>query len=153
MTIKFSEMTPTSALASADYIVLVQDVGGVPSNAIISRDALIAALRASQPSVPLSIVTGTATADCSQSNTFTLTLTENAILAVSNVPGAGFTAEIEVQISQDGVGGYTLALPPSFTPIGGSDTTVSTTANSVTILSAKTFDGGTTWRYVMQESV
>ena len=61
--------------------------------------------------------------------------------------------EIEIEIKQPGSGGpYTFALPASFKALGGSDTAIATSANAVTVLSAKTFDNGTTWRYVMQES-
>ena len=106
------------------------------------------------PVAAVSIVSGTATVDCGAglAKNFTLALTANATLAVSNLAGAGKISELELQITQDATGSRTLALPASFKALGGSDTTISAAANSVTILSAKTFDNGTTWRYAMQES-
>ena len=79
-------------------------------------------------------------------------LTANATLAVSNLAAVGRITEFECLIAQDAIGGHTLTLPASFKALGGSDTAISAAANSVTILSAKTFDAGTTWRYAMQES-
>lgn len=102
----------------------------------------------------VSIVSGAATVDCGAglAKNFTLALTANATLAVSNLAGAGRISEFELQITQDATGSRTLTLPAAFKALGGSDTAISTAANSVTILSAKTFDNGTTWRYAMQES-
>ena len=97
---------------------------------------------------------GIATVDCGAglARNFTLLLTSNASLAVSNLAGAGKISEFELQITQDATGSRALQLPASFKALGGSDTAISAAANSVTILSAKTFDNGTTWRYAMQES-
>ena len=106
------------------------------------------------PVTAMAIVSGTATVDCGSGLTknFTLALTANATLAVSNLAGAGKISEFEIEITQDTVGSRTLVLPASFKALGGSDTAISAAVNSVTILSAKTFDNGTTWRYAMQES-
>lgn len=100
------------------------------------------------------ISSGTVTLDCNggRARNFTISMTESATLAVSNLATAGRVTEFEVQITQDATGGRTLTLPGSFKALGGSDTAISASANSVTILSAKTFDAGTTWRYAMQES-
>ncbi len=102
----------------------------------------------------VTVSAGTAAIDLGAglSRNFTLALTANATLAVSNLAAAGRVTEFECQITQDATGSRTLALPASFKALGGSDTTISAAANSVTILSAKTFDNGTTWRYAMQES-
>ena len=48
-------------------------------------------------------------------------------------------------------GGRTLTLPASFKALGGSDTAIASAAGAKTVLSAKTFDGGTSWVYAMQE--
>lgn len=107
-----------------------------------------------EPVTAVSITGGTATLDCGAglARNFTLSMTGNAALAVSNLAGAGKVTEFELQITQDGTGGRTLSLPGTFKPLGGSDTAIALGANSVTVLSAKTFDNGTTWRYAMQES-
>lgn len=100
------------------------------------------------------ISSGTVTLDCNggRARNFTISMTANATLAVSNLAASGRVTEFEVQITQDATGSRTLTLPGSFKALGGSDTAISASANSVTILSAKTFDAGTTWRYAMQES-
>jgi hypothetical protein len=84
---------------------------------------------------------------------FTLSLTANVTsITFSNLPPSGYVGEIEVEIKQDATGGRTLALPGAFKALGGSDTAIASAANAVTVLSAKTWDQGTTWRYAMQES-
>lgn len=96
----------------------------------------------------------TVTVDCSLGRNFTLTLGHNVgTLTLSNLAGAGYATEVEIEIKQPGSGGpYTFALPAAFKALGGSDTAIASAANAVTVLSAKTFDNGTTWRYAMQES-
>lgn len=98
---------------------------------------------------------GTVTANCLNRsvNHFTITLAANVTtLTLTNLAGSGYITEVEIQITQNGTGGFTFALPASFKPLGGSDTAIAAAANAVTVLRAKTFDNGTTWRYVMQES-
>lgn len=105
------------------------------------------------PVTALANSAGTVTVDCSLGKSFTLTLAANVTtLTLTNLAGAGFATEIEIEIKQDGTGGWTLALPASFKALGGSDTAIASAANAVTVLSAKTFDSGTAWRYAMQES-
>lgn len=83
---------------------------------------------------------------------FTLALTANVTTVnFSNLAGAGLVTEFDLQITQDGTGGRTFALPAALKALGGSDTAIASAANAVTILSAKTFDNGTTWPYAMQE--
>lgn len=105
-------------------------------------------------SVVTALTSGTTvTVDCSLGRNFTLTLWHNVgTLTLSNLAGSGYATEIEIEIKQDGTGGWTFALPASFKALGGSDTAIAAAANAVTVLSAKTFDNGTTWRYAMQES-
>ena len=96
---------------------------------------------------------GTVTVDCTLGKSFTITLAANVTtLALTNLNGAGFATEIEIEIKQNGTGGFTFTLPASFKALGGSDTAIAAGANAVTVISAKTFDNGTTWRYAMQES-
>ncbi len=85
---------------------------------------------------------------------FTLLLTEEVTsITFSNLPAAGFVGSLDIQFTQDGTGGWVVAIPASFKPLGDSDVAVDLTAGVVTVLAAKTFDQGTTWRYAMQESV
>lgn len=102
----------------------------------------------------VTISAGTATVNCNsgKNKNFTLSMTANATLAVSSLAGVGKVTEFEMQVTQDATGSRTLTLPASFKALGGSDTAISAAANTVTVLSAKTFDNGTTWRYAMQES-
>ena len=103
----------------------------------------------------LSIASGVVNIDLAggMNRNFTLTLTANVTsVTFSNPPASGYVGEIEVEIKQDATGGRTFALPTSFKALGGSDTAIASTANAVTVLAAKTFDQGTTWRYAMQES-
>lgn len=105
------------------------------------------------PVSALSISSGVVNIDCSLGTSFTLSLTANVTsITFSNLQGSGFASEIEVQFTQDGTGSRTVAWPAAFKALGGSDTTVSSAANTVTVLSAKTWDNGTTWRYALQES-
>ncbi|MFC6349819.1 hypothetical protein H7691_06765 [Stenotrophomonas sp. CW117] len=100
------------------------------------------------------IASGVATVDCGHGlhRNHTLTLTGNVTLALANLAPAGYATEGEIRIVQDATGGRTLTLPPPFKPLGGSDTAVKSAASSVTILSFKTMNDGTTVEYAMQES-
>lgn len=106
-----------------------------------------------EPVVALSIASGVVNIDCSLGKNFTLLLNANVTsITFSNLNGAGYATEFELELKQDASGGKTVALPAALKPLGGSDTTVASAGNAVTVLSAKTFDNGTTWRYAMQES-
>lgn len=83
---------------------------------------------------------------------FAVSLTENITSIVhSNVP-AGVYLEKEIHYTQASAGTYTVAQPASHKALGGSDTVVSTGVGKVTVQSSSSVDGGTTWRYAMQES-
>lgn len=99
----------------------------------------------------LSISTGVVDVDCSLGDYFTLSLTANVTsITFSNLPGSGKGASLAVRIRQDGTGSRTVALPASFKPITGSDTSVQSAANAYTILTMTTFDNGTRWEYSMK---
>lgn len=141
------------ALTDADLLELYQ-----PSEAAGTRNrkltlALLRAFTRKRVVSALSNVAGTVTVDCSLGEKFTLTLGANVTtLTLTNLMGAGVATEVEIEIKQDATGGRTFALPASFKALGGSDTAIALAANAVTVLSAVTFDNGTTWRYAMQES-
>lgn len=148
-----SGLPVASDLAETDLLEVEQ--GSSPSNT--SGQATLARLRdyvqRRRPVTPLSISSGVVNIDLALGQNFTLTLSANVTsITFSNLPGAGFAAEIELQISQDATGSRTLALPAAFKALGGSDTAIAPAANAVTVLSAKSFDNGSTWRYAMQES-
>lgn len=103
----------------------------------------------------LTISSGAITLDIAGKSraSFTVSLTANVTTVnLSNLAGAGLVTEFDLEIKQDGTGGRTFALPAAFKALGGSDTAIASAANAVTVLSAKTFDNGTSWRYAMQES-
>lgn len=99
------------------------------------------------------ISAGTVTLNCNggRVRNFTVSMTANATLAVSNLAPAGRVTEFECLITQDATGARTLTLPAAFRPLGGSDTAIAAAAGANTVLSAKTMDAGTTWLYAMQE--
>ncbi len=150
---KISALTDAAALTDADFVELEQPGQAAGTR---SRKSTLGNLRKRMQRQDLSALTnsaGTVTVDCSLGSNFTLLLAANVTtLTLTNLAGASFATEIEIEIKQDGTGGRTLALPASFKALGGSDTAIAAGANAVTVLSAKTFDNGTTWRYAMQES-
>ena len=99
-------------------------------------------------------VSGTVTLDFAGKSRYvgTVTLSANATLAFANLPGAGKYAEYELDVAQNGTGGWTLTIPASHKPIGASDTAIASAANAVTVLTGQSKNNGTTWRYAMQES-
>lgn len=151
--LRISALAAAATLTDSDLVELEQpgETAGTRS-----RKVTLSTLRKRmqrQDLIALTNSAGTVTVDCSLGSTFTLLLAANVTtLTLTNLAGASFATEIEVEIKQDGTGGRTFALPASFKALGGSDTAVASGANAVTVLSAKTFDNGTTWRYAMQES-
>lgn len=144
-----SDFPAASALSSADLLQLVQS--GADRRATLAQ--LLAFIGADRRTVTTATVAaGAFTLNCSLGDNFTVLMTANAALSVSNLAGVGKATEFELQITQDGTGGRTLTLPASFRALGGSDVTIAPGPNAVTVLSAKTFDNGTTWQYAMQES-
>ena len=151
--LRISDLPAAAALADADLAELEQpgETSGTRSRKITL--ALLGSYMRKRSVTALSIASGTVTVDCSLGDTFTLSLTANVTtLTLSNLHGAGLVTELEIELKQDATGGRTFALPAAFKALGGSDTAIASAANAVTVLSAKTFDNGTTWRYAMQES-
>lgn len=149
-----SDLTTAATLALTDLIELEQ--GTPPTNS--SKKATLTQLKALLLGKPVSALTNSAGTvdvdlDAGAKENFTLLLAANVTtFNVTDLPGVGYVAEFEVEIKQNGTGGYTVTLPASFKATGGSDTAVALAANAVTVLSAKSFDNGTTWRYAMQET-
>lgn len=150
---KISDLTAAAALTSADLAELEQPGQAAGTR---SRKVTLAELTAyfrRRAVVALTNSSGTVAVDCSAARNFTLLLAANVTtINLTNLDGEGQVTEIEIEFKQNGTGGFTVALPASFKALGGSDTAVALAPNAVTVLSAKTFDNGTTWRYAMQES-
>lgn len=151
MTGKISEMPAAAALDGTEEVPIVQ--GGANARATAQAIANLASSSGASAVSALAISAGAVNIDLSLGQDFTLALTANVTsMTFSNMPAAGKVAQFELQITQDATGGRTLALPSSFHALGGSDTAIASGANAVTVLSAKSFDNGATWRYAMQES-
>lgn len=150
---KISDLDAAAALDGADLAELEQpgQAAGARSRKV-SLSTLSGFFRR-RAVVALTNSAGTVAVDCASARNFTLLLDANVTtLNLTNLDGAGSVTEIEIEFKQNGTGGFTVALPASFKALGGSDIAVALGANAVTVLSAKTFDNGTTWRYAMQES-
>lgn len=87
---------------------------------------------------------GSLVLDLDNGNVFTTTLTENTTISMSNIPVTGKAAFFTIIIAQDGAGNWTLTWPASFDE-GDGDISVETAANSKTMYTAMTVNGGTTW--------
>lgn len=143
-----NDLPPAGAISGSELLELLQ--GGVNSQIALSN---LSAYFRRRAVVALTNSAGTVTVDCGSARNFTLLMEANVTtFTPTNLDGAGSVTEMEVEIKQNGTGGFTLALPASFKALGGSDTAIALAPNAVTVLSAKTFDNGTTWRYAMQES-
>lgn len=148
-----SSLTATDVQAAIDEVAAAVLGGGVTSVNGATGAVVLDSADIKDTVSALTNSAGTVTVDCSLGKSFTLTLAANVTtLTLTNLAGAGYATEIEIEIKQDGTGGWTFALPAAFKALGGSDTAIAAAANAVTVLSAKTFDNGTTWRYAMQES-
>lgn len=149
---RIQDLTVAAALTGSELVELEQ--GGASVKCTAQDIANLA------PSVVLSVATpsnsaGTVTLNFGGKSKYVaaITLAANVTtLAFSNLPGSGLYAEYELHITQDATGGRTFAIPASHKALGGSDTAISSAANTVTVLSASTVNNGTTWRYAMQES-
>lgn len=99
----------------------------------------------------LAISSGVVNIDLSLGDYFTLNHNANvASLTFSNTPSSPAGRTIAIRSKQDGTGGRTFALPSSFKPVTGSDTTVQSAANAYTLIIATSFDQGTRWEYSMK---
>jgi len=89
------------------------------------------------------------TVDCTQANTFKLTLTADCTFTFSTPPASGTAGTITLILIQDGTGSRTVTWPASVHWPSGTAPTLTTTATTGTdILTFITTDAGTTWRGV-----
>lgn len=88
---------------------------------------------------------GTATLNCVNGNSFTLTLSENTTIALSNFPPADELGQIVIKIKQAASGGpYTVTWPAAVLWPNGAAPTMTTTADGEDIYILKSWDEGTT---------
>lgn len=112
-----------------------------PNLAYKNENNVFTLAQRSQP-VALSIASGVVAIDCSLSNKYTLTLTEDVTsVTFSNlVSGTNF----DLEVKQDGVGGWTVAgWAAAFTWVGGVAPTISAAAGAIDVMSFSSFDGVT----------
>ena len=154
MSVKVSALSSAASLDGTEQLSISKIVSGVQTTVkTTTQDVANLATATGRAVTALVISTGVVNIDLSLKSNFTLALTANVTsVTFSNLPSAGYVAEFELEITQDATGGRTLALPAAFKALGGSVTAIASAANAVTVLSAKTFDNGTSWRYAMQES-
>ena len=81
----------------------------------------------------------------------TATLTGNVTLAPANIP-AGVLAIYTVMVKQDATGTRTITYPVGTTHLNGGDGSINPDANSVSIITLVTADGGTTWQASVADS-
>ena len=90
--------------------------------------------------------TGAATSlDLSTGLYFVVNLSANTTLSFTNPPASGKVASITILATQDATGGRTIAWPTGTKWTGGTQPVQSTAANSVSVYSLFTEDGGTTY--------
>lgn len=148
-----SSLTATAALAESDLLEVEQGTAPTNTSGKVTLAQLRDYVQRKRPVTALTISSGVVNIDLSLGQDFTCLLDSNVTsVTFSNLPGAGYVAEIDVTWQQDGTGGRTVVLPASFKALGGSDTAVASAANAATEMGAKSKDNGTTWRYAMQES-
>lgn len=149
---------PANGTLTANDLLELEQPAGPSSNKVTLAD--LSAFINSLAAVPvdtvtaLSISAGVVTVDLNggRNKNFNLLLTADVTSVVfTNLPAAGFVGQADFQITQDGTGGRTFAIPAAFKATGGSDTAIASAIGAVTILSSKTWDQGTTWAYAMQE--
>lgn len=88
--------------------------------------------------------TTTTTLNLANGNVFNITLVGNTTLAFSGAT-SGRACAISLYLRQDATGGRTVTIPSSVRWAGGTDPTLTTSANAVDILVFETLDGGTIW--------
>ena len=83
---------------------------------------------------PVTSSGGTLYTTASQSNFFTLTITENITAFISGVPVGNNVFTFALLITQDATGGHTFTLPPVWKALGNSDTAIQTAPGAKTLI-------------------
>lgn len=89
---------------------------------------------------------GTPVLNASYNTVFVLTLTEDITsITFNNVPGGPQVYTATIIIAQDGTGGWSVTWPAAFMWSEGTTPVLDTTAGSIQVLQAFTYDGGASW--------
>lgn len=92
----------------------------------------------------MTTVDATPTIDTTEGNVFDVTLTSNVEFSFDNVV-ASRAVTVTLVIRQDGAGGHAITWPASVKWDQGTSPSLTTDANSVSIVTLMTVDGGATW--------
>lgn len=87
---------------------------------------------------------GAVTLNMTAADAFAVTLTGNVTFTFAGSQ-AGYSSSFVLYLYQDSTGGRSVTWPGSVSWIGGSQPSIPTTANSLTILVFETINNGTTW--------
>lgn len=88
--------------------------------------------------------------DLKNSNVFSIILTEDTTITISNPPEPGKAVSFRVVITQDATGGWGITLPVSVITYGGWNFMINDAAGSVTIYEFFTVNGGSDWYLVCE---
>lgn len=134
-----------SILTAAFWNQQIRDNGNVIVTSIeTSTGRLSGELKNFREEVTTVTFSATPTFDCSLSNAFKITLTNNVTsISVTNLTASKATP-VTIHFIQDGTGGRTVAIPAGWKSTNGIAVSVATGANKHTILTLYTDDGGTT---------
>jgi len=140
-------LTAKTALADADEFLVADSAASWVGKRVARSNLLAGASLAGTPYAhdTKGSVSGTVTCDVSLYGSFSITLTGNTTLALSNAV-AGKLYVVTVEITNGGA--YTFTQPTGAKHPGGLAPTL--TASGVDVLYYSTRDGGTTWRCTSQ---
>jgi len=123
--------------------ILVRNSGGRWQNMPVASKAALATKGGQETVSTVAASTSSTTLDLNNGNVFSVTLSANTTLSVSNVAN-GKACSFSLYLKQDGTGSRTVTWP-SGTKWSGGAPTLSTAANAVDICVLESIDGGTTW--------
>lgn len=127
---------------TGDYLAWNNGVGKWQDTPLTGTAAL--ATGGGQETIVTANSTSTTTLNLANGNVFNITLVGNTTIAFSGATN-GVACAVSLYLRQNGTGGFTTTWPASVQWAGGTDPTLTTTANAVDILVFETLNGGTTW--------
>jgi hypothetical protein len=101
--------------------------------------------------VDMGNVSGTAIVDLSSGHVFTMTLTGNTTLSLSNPPESGKLLEVELRIKQDSTGGRVVTWPASGKWPGASPFVLTTDANALDYIGLSVASDGSYTGYPVED--
>ena len=140
--------------AGATYVVKLPDALGTTSaSAFVTTDANGVATFDNgtiEESTSVTSSSNAATLNLRDGNVFEHTLTENVTYTFSNPAASGKVSSFVLKIKQDASGsGYTVTFPSSVDFVGGTEPTLTATANAIDTFVIFTTDGGTIYNLLV----